>query len=165
MTPQELFDETVRKIVAQGKPSGIREVREHPVLSKPRDRFWCEYRSKDGRRCAVGLWIRDDKYSPEMENKRIDQIVAKYGEDIFAFDIPYQQIDAMLTELQYAHDRAASDVEENASDFVVEFLYRAERIAYELSLNNDVVKELQACPSTNTNNGSDDGASDKASGV
>jgi hypothetical protein len=54
LSAQEIFDATVRHLAAQGGPS----------LDERND---CRYRGPHGRRCAVGLFIRDEEYSTELE--------------------------------------------------------------------------------------------------
>jgi hypothetical protein len=57
MTDQEMFDTILTHLRQQGLKS-VGSSTEGPT---------CRYRTKDGRKCAVGCMIPDDKYSREIE--------------------------------------------------------------------------------------------------
>lgn len=54
---QEFFDKTVEHLAQQGKRSFAAG-----VIGQ-----MCAYRGKDNTRCAIGYWIPDELYKPEME--------------------------------------------------------------------------------------------------
>lgn len=92
MNKQELIDETYRRLVAQGGPSTYGGGKQ------------CAYRGADGRKCAVGLWIKDKDYTPKMEGMRP-------GRPLIADAVSYLGVSTtLLHELQLAHDGAYIDV-------------------------------------------------------
>ena len=68
MEAQEVFDQVVGHLRKQGaKAQSTSKV-------MPNDLF-CVYRTKDGKSCAVGCLIRDDEYSPEMEQHPLKELL------------------------------------------------------------------------------------------
>lgn len=94
MTPQEVYDGTVRFLFTQGGPSlGSGET--------------CAYRGYNGRKCAIGFWIPDDHYHQEIEScgvcldgKTVNSILAPY------VPVELHEHAPLLHELQKGHDRA-----------------------------------------------------------
>jgi len=103
MTHQELFDTCMEQLIKQGGPSRS----ESNV---------CKYLSKNGTKCAVGILLKEDEYSPKMEFISVQGLVA--NRLLPKRLIPYKEL---LLELQNVHDRinwSPSDMEEFA-DFQV----------------------------------------------
>lgn len=85
-TQQELFDEIVSGLIAQGKPS--------------LNEFWqCSYRGKDGTKCAAGMIVPDASYDLSMENHFFGTTM--YGVQNF----PRPML-SFIEQLQSAHDHA-----------------------------------------------------------
>lgn len=64
MTEQEAFDIVVKHLFGQKRPSMTREFR----------KLWapvCAYRGEKGRKCAIGVLVSDEEYSPELENNGV----------------------------------------------------------------------------------------------
>lgn len=61
MTDQEIFDTVARHLLKQGRPASKRDGA-------------CFYRTDDGLKCAAGVLIPDEDYSPWMENQPADQL-------------------------------------------------------------------------------------------
>jgi hypothetical protein len=123
MTNQEAFDIAVKGIVAQGKPAYDLQL------------FGgCCYRtsSTPPLKCAIGMFIPDDRYTRDMEGEGPDVLFSD------AFDIPeLSRLNPQLfAELQDAHDDAALDVE--PEDFLSYFLLKAQAVAkaYDLEMPN-----------------------------
>ncbi len=127
MTNQEAFDKCLTEIRAQGRPS---------VAKKYNDDFgtgWkCMYRSPDGCKCAAGVFIDDDEYSSDLEGEaayfeggKVKEILVKKG-----------LVDRKLVNgLQYAHDDAATDEEDNLNDnFLEVFNTNMKKLAFEEGL-------------------------------
>lgn len=96
MTEQEAFDRALNGIRSQGGPS-MRQ-RESGYVMR------CIYRSSDGRKCAVGWLIPDEKYDPDFDDKYsledlVDELGLDQGEGAPTL--------ALLRQLQEAHDEAA----------------------------------------------------------
>lgn len=64
---QEIFDKVARHLFTQGKPS---------VLEYEIGDTRCRYRGEDGTKCAIGILIKDEFYTPEIEdlNMRSDTV-------------------------------------------------------------------------------------------
>lgn len=63
MTSQEVFDRVVAHLRAQGRKSTAM----FEAYGTTRER--CAYRGSDGSKCAAGVLIRDEDYTPDMENR------------------------------------------------------------------------------------------------
>lgn len=61
----------------------------------------CMYRDNDGHKCAVGLFIPDEKYDPLMEGECARGVVIKFGLEKF---MPLDN-DALM-QLQQVHDES-----------------------------------------------------------
>lgn len=84
-TNQDIFNTVWNHfIVGDGQPSIFRAK--------------CLYRGPKGTKCAVGLLISDEKYSPEMENMSLSLLSGFLG---------LSEHDNLLHALQDAHDCAA----------------------------------------------------------
>lgn len=59
MTNQEVFDKVWRHFVIENNPKSI--------LRDVDGRETCQYRGKDGAKCAIGILIADSEYSEEIE--------------------------------------------------------------------------------------------------
>lgn len=84
---QEVIDSVYASLVAQGAPS----------ISGSRT---CHYRSPYGLKCAVGICLTDDEYTPDMEGVQVNEL----GDRLPARLRPHTET---LYQLQMAHDAAA----------------------------------------------------------
>ncbi len=126
MTPQEIFDKSVRGIIEQGGPSVSSE-------------GVCVYRSGKGMKCAVGQLIDDGDYCKDLEGKNCAELFEFWGHDH-----PLYEHHHLLHELQGAHDNAAVNYELDPDEgFMVEFLARARRIAEINKLDPIVIEEAE----------------------
>lgn len=108
ITRYQLFRNAYRGLEAQGwVRAGARMIdmngNELPGVA-------CRYRDADGRKCAIGHSIPDDRYEPaEMEGRRGQTVLELAGVQTMAGD------DEFITLLQKAHDFAATpeDVKRN----------------------------------------------------
>lgn len=78
MNKQEIFDAVVRHFKTQVEPS--LEYDAHIGLSR------CKYRSIDGKKCAAGIFIPDDQYSPTMEGKAFTFVAQRHSLPAFLVD-------------------------------------------------------------------------------
>jgi hypothetical protein len=60
----------------------------------------CKYRDGKGRKCAIGRWISESKYSPEMESQFLIQIIYSLPDEIRSLGYGF------LSECQDLHDNA-----------------------------------------------------------
>ncbi len=96
---QEAFDKVARHLAAQGGPSrGL----------NPSRNLMCLYRGHDGRKCAFGIFIPDDEYTPEMEGFTIDYSHASGGVGHFVRHNIYMEDLKFFRALQKAHDKAGA---------------------------------------------------------
>jgi hypothetical protein len=74
MTPQEIFDTVAVHLMTQGKKSqGAGE---------------CLYRGPDGLKCAAGVLIPDEDYTPKMEGKPVSELAYfRQGFDAVCVDL------------------------------------------------------------------------------
>jgi len=96
MTSQEVFDQSVDGIIAQGGPS------------KGTDGVSCMYRGDNERSCGVGILITDEEYKPEMDDPDIGTSVSA----IFGRGLLPKRLEgnlALLTALQQCHDNMGGD--------------------------------------------------------
>lgn len=98
MNAQETFDTVVNHLIKQGRRSVI-------SLNDPlRGPFkQCAYRTPEGLKCAAGILIPDELYSPRMEMSNVFSVVRKWPEVREHFG----DVD-VLYELQTVHDNVAS---------------------------------------------------------
>ena len=84
---QDVIDSVFASLVAQGAPS----------LTMKRT---CHYRSPEGLKCAVGICLTDEEYSPGMEGLQVNELG-----DLLPARL-HTHTDTLLR-LQMAHDAAA----------------------------------------------------------
>ena len=109
MKQQEIFDAASVHLMGMDGPS----------LDEHNDA--CVYRGYgedcelNGQKCAVGLFIDDEHYSPDLEGQGIsggqavaDAVAKSWGED----DLTVEQI-RLLADLQNAHDYTSRGISEN----------------------------------------------------
>ena len=118
LTKQQIFDRATEHL-RQQRAQSI-----DPVTSV------CRYRGPDGLKCAVGVLIPDELYSPEMEGLLADEVVKRHPAlaSLFSADSP-----SLLNSLQHVHDFwALKDWEEGFAEIAKEHrlessLIRAQR--------------------------------------
>lgn len=90
-TQQQIFDHVWDHFIVKGNPRSVDE----------EDSQSCMYRGPNGRRCAAGLFIPDDKYDEDFEGRAISDVEGE-------LDLGWSQSQLRaLTELQAAHDNPA----------------------------------------------------------
>jgi hypothetical protein len=89
MTRQEIYNKAYLGLASQGWVQSINDME------------LCQYRSGDGRKCAVGWLIPDDKYEKSMENTGIGQLI-RYREFDCIAELAHEE--RFLSQLQSAHD-------------------------------------------------------------
>lgn len=82
----------------------------------------CRYRTRDGRKCAIGMLIPDEKYEPDMESMTTRAIFAAVG--IF---LKSKEDEDFLRSLRDCHDTAQND-------FIPTFIYNTRKLAAEWGL-------------------------------
>lgn len=92
---QEAFDKSTRGIIAQGGPA----------ISGNK----CAYRTPEGRKCAAGQLMPDDKYNRHMEGRSVaaEEVRTAFGFQPFSPDTKEDTDLWYLRALQGAHDEAA----------------------------------------------------------
>lgn len=85
------------------------------------NRHHCFLRSPEGRKCAIGVLIPDDKYTEDMETMQVLQALHKAG--VIEQQIP-QNYAVLLSLLRQAHDTSVS-----YEDFTGQFKKAMELIA------------------------------------
>jgi hypothetical protein len=130
VTNQEAFTLAVKGIIAQGKPG------------YDADEAGCRYRAPDGSKCAVGMIIPDDQYSPNIEGAPIFALV-KGGHcrpewhaipALAGLDVK------LLRDLQAAHDDEYYHDDDEA--FLDHFIKEARKIAAEYDLDASFIQSL-----------------------
>lgn len=133
-SPQAVFDATVRHLAQQGGPSIRRS-----------DGTWtCMYRGNEGRRCSVGFWIPDERYSPRMEKTPITEgLRSTIVQAAIPEPMRTKRILNLLEMLQQAHDNEGNWSEEDKVNvWHTRNLARTLReIAYVKKLRVGVIKE------------------------
>jgi hypothetical protein len=101
MTPQEIFDTSVNHLRAQGKQAFI----EVPIksLNGIRIEKRCCYRTPEGLKCAIGVFIQDEEYRTWMELQTIGYLswasrLPPRLQNLFKDNL------TLLRELQLIHD-------------------------------------------------------------
>lgn len=99
MNNQELYNQVIRNIINQGGPS-IDDEGE-----------FCVYRNENGRMCAAGPFIPNEKYTPKMEGESIFWKFERPSGDAYElnelFENVFVDIDIVfLSKLQYIHDNS-----------------------------------------------------------
>jgi hypothetical protein len=100
MTRQETFDLVVAHAKTMDEPASVQGT------GAGRHNTWCEYRTKDGRKCFAGALIPDELYHPGMENHAADDYES--GKIMVADvleDLGYEP--KFVVCLQAIHDNAA----------------------------------------------------------
>lgn len=99
LTAQQLFDKVVNhlrtqksKSVALAPDGSVKVNPHHPGTI-------CLYRSPDGKKCAAGILITDEEYSPRMEGFAIGQVISQYNLKHL------QPHAALIRDLQHTHDQ------------------------------------------------------------
>ena len=87
MNAQEIFDTVVTHLRSMKERSG-----EYDLSGE----FRCLYRGPNGSMCAVGVLLKDDEYSPYMEN---------YSADNIPLPERLKNHEYLLTDLQDIHDK------------------------------------------------------------
>jgi hypothetical protein len=94
LTRQQILETVARHLFAQGRASIKVDQDQEP---------YCVYRGKDGLKCAAGVLIPDEAYSPHMEKKTVDSFrrhsFRRYFPDVDPDDVGF------LRGLQEIHDR------------------------------------------------------------
>ncbi len=105
MNKQEVFDKVANHLLTQNRKA-INTGNLSPYVK-------CVYRTKDGRKCAIGCLIPDDQYDPHIEgcspNVNPDQAVSSGGAMLSKILISQlgeltEQDYQFLRELQFIHD-------------------------------------------------------------
>jgi hypothetical protein len=122
MTNQEIFDFVVRALLKQGRPAY--------------DGNQCRYRTSDGRKCAIGHLIPDEKYTPAMESYSPTREVVYKGLPFEASGI----LQVFLKDLQFTHDSPACRGLDGPR-WVEAFAEEAREFAIKNNLNFDVTRE------------------------
>ena len=86
MTNQEVFDKVATHLLTQNKKAIC------PIDGR------CKYRTSEGLKCAAGVMISDEEYSPEMESWAVNHLITKYNLEKIA---PFKEL---LYRLQGIHD-------------------------------------------------------------
>lgn len=97
MTNQEVYNQIVVNMINQGGFS--------------MEAQFCAYRTSKGRKCAAGIFIPDEKYSPRMEMSKIKNCFTGELQEIFKEIFEGIDID-FLYEMQENHDDST-----HSSDF------------------------------------------------
>ena len=126
LTKQDIFDSTARFIARQGKS----------VDGYGR----CCYRGPDGKKCAAGLWIKDEFYDPEIEGEVIHQAICIAA--AIESGVPDDCI-RLLRALQRAHDGTY-----NGPNFGFDFLTECRDVAEKYGLSSAVIDDLLPAPPT-----------------
>ena len=118
MNRQEVFDTVAAHLLKQGAKS-------RGILNGEME---CKYRGHGGLKCAIGILIKDECYSRDLEGKTpcgiaVMDALRNSGIDVQAFDRRF------LEELQWIHDLRPPK----------EWARALERFAVDESLNADVV--------------------------
>jgi hypothetical protein len=100
MTRQQMFDRVWQHfVVEKGPQSGT------PM--------GCQYRARDGAKCALGLLIPDGLYLPEMEGRPAQGLIGRYPELarhlMDGFDGDVDVLKAFTRALQQCHDDAVEE--------------------------------------------------------
>lgn len=100
MTKQEYFGLLVETSRAGGFPSAVPD-------DESEGGAFCLYRGPDGRRCAVGLLIPDDRYTPRMEDLGAGQLLQEFP--ALGAAVPAGLTGPDLEAVQAVHDAFARD--------------------------------------------------------
>lgn len=117
MNNQQIFDTVWKHFVTNNSRSGMHEGK-------------CMLRTPDGRKCAAGILIPDDKYDPSLDDEQY-QAEACWSERVaglIRMDVVF------LSELVDCHDRATSGMRYAELGFNGAIKENLERLAEEYSL-------------------------------
>lgn len=116
---QEIFNLVIRMLVKQGQRS-IRSTGE------------CAYRGTNGRKCAVGLLISDEEYTPKMEGQAV------YSAPMIKELLPKRLVPhaCFLRELQRKHD--LDTTWRNRETFIAAFKKIAENYRFNANVLTDI---------------------------
>lgn len=104
ITVQEYYDLLVTTSANSGFPS---------IRAEDDGRNYCRYRNSDGKKCAFGVLIPDDKYNPDMECGQVGEILKRY---MFLNEyIPSGMNINDLQNIQYIHDDLATSLKQEWS--------------------------------------------------
>ncbi len=90
----------------------------------------CKYRGCGGTKCALGVLLPDEVYSPMMES---------YGPSTVAAYLDWQGNPNFLYSLRYAHDSAAGDDKGMHSLFLTKITNKLQAVAIEYELKMPTV--------------------------
>jgi len=98
MTDQELFDKVAKHLLTQGGPA------------MRGDGQGCAYRGMEGRKCAAGVLILDEHYSPALEGAivsacSLQETARRLRDALVASGVSVAQF-PLLRKLQVIHDAA-----------------------------------------------------------
>jgi hypothetical protein len=99
LTRQEILDKVVEHFTEQGCPS----------VNEDNDDVSCLYRTENGHKCAVGIFIPDELYNPDMEGLNSGTLIGKFPGVLEAGGVDTEQDQDFMRVLQTAHDSAADD--------------------------------------------------------
>lgn len=152
MTYQEALDISTRGIIAQGGPS---------FLYCGED-IVCRYRGDNGRKCAIGQLIPDDKYATWMDSGTeaggpLPAASALKVAGVISGDELYDP-SYFWDQLQLAHDAACGYTKDDhlvlrsLNEFWIDWRHRLQLLAQTYKLNPAVLNEIpigQGAPSAN----------------
>lgn len=116
MNRQEIYNTVKEHLLKQGRKSA--ETTDDPFTPDA-----CKYRGPDGTKCAIGVLIPDELYSPDMEGRGIRRL-AQYTDLRAYLNMLDAATDNLLYDLQTVHDGFA----------VLDWPKRLERVAIQHGL-------------------------------
>lgn len=131
MTQQEMFDTIIPALLKQGGPSL------GPEAADP-ESIGCMYRGDDGRKCAVGVLIPDELYTPSMEGRSAEDMMKIY---LDVQNLLGAENVEFLEAMQQVHDSNPYDAEEWDMNY---FIGSYERLASRFDLNPAVLHNRPA---------------------
>lgn len=117
MTKQEYFDLLVKTSKDGGFPA-INVEKTIPGCQFSGNVNRCKYRTNDGKKCAFGLLIPDDKYSHLFEGKSLEGLP-----DYIQYYFPDGLCMRDMMSVQVVHDKYATYESWNHTDFVQRLLH------------------------------------------
>jgi len=116
MTRQEMFDTAAKHLLTQR------------TRSVSEDGNYCNYRGPQGRMCAIGPMIPDEKYSPDMEGWEVGNGVVWNAMGLDSDD--RGDLETLARKLQHIHDALAPTA----------WPYKLLDLALEYNLNTAMVR-------------------------
>ena len=105
LTKQEIFDRVSTHLLSQNQKSlldpGLQEL---PGCQVDGHAPRCAYRGENNTMCAAGCLIRDEFYSPKLENLVADTILVSGALIKSGVDMHDPDISALVSRLQNIHD-------------------------------------------------------------